>query len=301
MTDQLSAELSLNHRRERANPLANQRKFIKVSHHVLPSSDELTGGHYIKTSTHQWYYPRTRIPRVYNEFTFHSEAPSLSFVCLGFPHRQERCTPLWNAPLGPVTARYESEATSKPNIFRDERGPVSLAGENKPLALWEMDQKPPFRNAILALSRGGLTTRCDLSRHVEYHKYNNWTKATVQLHWCHSNKMPRKDRRHMHSRIHSPSLLASGDGGWSVFDDTLAESLCSLDWWCLYSVKGRCYETTASLLNCSSSTTDGGKWRNRVSLPRLSITTSSVFAVYFKSVSQLLDSQMSPEYWMSSV
>lgn len=44
MTDQLSAELSLNHRREQANLLANQRKFIKVSHHVLPSSDELTGG-----------------------------------------------------------------------------------------------------------------------------------------------------------------------------------------------------------------------------------------------------------------
>lgn len=163
-------------------------------------------------------------------------------------HQQEHCAHVWKAPLGPVTARHESETTSKPNSFRDERGPVSLTGENKPLALWEIHQKPPFRNVILALSRGGLTTRCDLSRQVEYHKYNNWTKAPAQLHWCHSNKMPRKDCRHMHSPIQSLSRPAWGHSGWSLFDDALSvriifsvsvmtKRLCSLDWWCSCSVQ----------------------------------------------------------------
>lgn len=191
---------------------------------------------------------------MYNASAFHSEAPSLSFVHQSFSnallaYRQEHCAHVWKSPLGPVTARYKSETTSKLNIFCDERGPASLTGENKPLALWEIYQKPPFRNVILALSQGSLTTRCDLSRQVEYHKYNNWTKALVQLHWCHFNKMPRKDRQHMHFPIRSPSRPALGDSGWSLFDDALsvriifnvsvvAKSLFRLDWWCSCSVKG---------------------------------------------------------------
>lgn len=238
------------------NDLSFSRQRESVNQSLLPCGSIFWWTHWrsVQKDKHSLlFFKNKHFKNVRNESAFHSKAPSLSSVRQSFSnallaHRQEHCAHVWKAPLGLVMAHYESEITSKPNIFRDERGPVSLTRENKPLALWEIHQKPPFRNVIPALSWGCLTMRCDLIRQVEYHKYNNWTKEPEQLHWCHSNKMPRKARRHMHSPIHSPSLPASGDSGWTLFDDALslqiifsvsvvAKSFCSLDWWCSCSVR----------------------------------------------------------------
>lgn len=110
----------------------------------------------------------------------------------------------------------------------------------------------------------------------------------MQIHSCHSNEMLRKDRRRLNSRTHSPSQLASGDGGWRGFDD----SLC-LRWpracaaWtddARVQIKGCCYQTAAPVLNCGSLQTDGGKWRNKKAWPGWNDTEGSSISVFGDSL-----------------
>lgn len=78
----------------------------------------------------------------------------------------QHCVNVWNSLFDLWQLHHESQAASNPNTAAMRRA-VCLAGENKPLALWEIHQKPPFITLSCLLRQPCIAIVCDLSTAME--------------------------------------------------------------------------------------------------------------------------------------